>query len=764
MKRIFAGLLALLLVLSLCGCGETTPTPTQTTAPAVTEPYTQAAAPLREAQNLKVELTTKKDITALGGTFSTVSEQELTLTGIGTDAFTAALREEMEIGDLQDEFTEYFANGVLYVNVYDTGYFQGDMSATDFLARFAPAVLLDEALYGDVTAQQSDSSVTLTFSDPTGPESWALPQGAKFLNASGTAKITNSGTLAKTVYTVEYIHGSTTVSMEVTAEAEIYDDAAPEAPKDPDSYKKIESIQVPRLYDTAILYIYSSEAASSTVNQTIVSQAASYTRSEQTKLHYTGTGKDLLTNVQQTLTAVNSTGAVDSYTLTEKFQDGQYTYSENGGAFSPDTSVTAENMFDYVQGCLGNVHALDYISSAKLEDVNGLLCLEIELSSEWGELTAKDLNYQLFEKEDFLDSYATDYETTATSHYMFLDPATGFPFATGTAYAGVHTIDGEKYILAQETTQSYRLADSSTYTALTGEIAPDTAPAEQATPLLYRVTGSDGQQMYLMGTIHAGDAKTGHLPDAVYDAFEASDALAVEADIVAFEEKLETDPQLAASVATAFANTTGGVTKDLLDAELYEKAVKLLKASGEYNSTMEYMKPFVWTSSIESFYLTLSGLRTEKGMDMRLLKLAKEQNKKILEVESALLQYEMFANFSADLQALLLEEAAAYTVAEYGDEVQSLYDLWCAGDESALRQMLEEDTDKLSDAEQALYQEYLDAMIIDRNDHMLDVAVSYLESDETVFYAVGLAHLLQENGLVDTLREAGYTVEQVIYN
>ena len=64
----------------------------------------------------------------------------------------------------------------------------------------------------------------------------------------------------------------------------------------------------------------------------------------------------------------------------------------------------------------------------------------------------------------------------------------------------------------------------------------------------------------------------------------------------------------------------------------------------------------------------------------------------------------------------------------------------------------------------ALYQEYIDAMIIDRNEGMLDVATSYLESGETVFYAVGLAHLLQENGLVDTLREAGYTVEQVKYN
>lgn len=50
-----------------------------------------------------------------------------------------------------------------------------------------------------------------------------------------------------------------------------------------------------------------------------------------------------------------------------------------------------------------------------------------------------------------------------------------------------------------------------------------------------------------------------------------------------------------------------------------------------------------------------------------------------------------------------------------------------------------------------------------RNAAMLEVAKEYLESEDVVFYAVGLAHLLAENGLVNTLREAGYTVELVEY-
>ena len=46
---------------------------------------------------------------------------------------------------------------------------------------------------------------------------------------------------------------------------------------------------------------------------------------------------------------------------------------------------------------------------------------------------------------------------------------------------------------------------------------------------------------------------------------------------------------------------------------------------------------------------------------------------------------------------------------------------------------------------------------------MLDVAVSYLEGGKQVFYAVGLAHLLSGNGLVQALRDAGYTVELVSF-
>ncbi|MBQ5865728.1 MAG: TraB/GumN family protein [Oscillospiraceae bacterium] len=770
-------LLCAALLLSMAGCGAPKPVEPEATAPPVTEApteapteppvsdqYTKAAQPLRDAKNLSVKLTTKKAISTEMETFDLVSQQELTLSGVGTDAFTAAMTEELEIGDLRDEFTEYYADGVLFVNIYDTGRFQGTMTEEAFLNRFAPAVLLDETLYQDISEKQTDAGTTLTFSAPTAPESWALPAGAEFLSAGGTAKINDQGTLTRTTYTMEYIQGNTRVTMEVEAKAELYDEEAPEAPPEPDIYKEVESIDALRLYDTAILYIFSAQSAASTINESLICEAAGYYLNEQTATHYMGTGQDHISEIKYSASTLDGSMVTETFSQTERFRDGLYTYISEDGQEEPDSSVTAQDMTGYIQSYfLDNIPALTYIQDARIEDLGGVQYLEIELNEEWGQIMASYATGMVYEDEEFLNNCASAYETYNSRYYMALDAATGFPTAAGTAYVGVHTIEGQGYMLGLQIDQSFALADSSIYQELTGESLPEEVPETQATPLLYHVQGAEGQEMYLLGTIHVGDAHTAYLPDAFYNALNSSDALAVEADIIAFEEAMEEDPAIAAQLADLYFYADGTTTSSLVDEDVYQKAVRLLRSSGSYNANMEYAKPYIWTSAIENFYLTLGSLRSEKGMDMRLLEMAKAQDKEILEVESGMFQMEMFGNFSSDLQVMLLEETVSYTVEEFRDEVEELYALWCAGDEDAIREFLAEDNADLTEEEMALYQEYIDAMIISRNANMLDVAVSYLESGDTVFYAVGLAHLLQENGLVDTLRDAGFTVEQVAY-
>jgi uncharacterized protein YbaP (TraB family) len=94
-----------------------------------------------------------------------------------------------------------------------------------------------------------------------------------------------------------------------------------------------------------------------------------------------------------------------------------------------------------------------------------------------------------------------------------------------------------------------------------------------------------------------------------------------------------------------------------------------------------------------------------------------------------------------------------------------MYTMWCQGDESALREYLREEIpEEITEEELQLLESYNDIMVVERDGKMVKKAMEYLESEETVFMAVGLAHVLGETGLVDALREAGYTVTLINYS
>jgi uncharacterized protein YbaP (TraB family) len=120
-------------------------------------------------------------------------------------------------------------------------------------------------------------------------------------------------------------------------------------------------------------------------------------------------------------------------------------------------------------------------------------------------------------------------------------------------------------------------------------------------------------------------------------------------------------------------------------------------------------------------------------------------------------------SWSDALTMLLLEEAIHTDGVQYAQQLQELYDMWCGGDEDTIREYLNEPAPEMSPEEAVLYEEYNNGMSVERDKIMIDKAIEYLESGETVFMAVGLAHVLTDGTLVDALRDAGYTVELVTY-
>lgn len=292
---------------------------------------------------------------------------------------------------------------------------------------------------------------------------------------------------------------------------------------------------------------------------------------------------------------------------------------------------------------------------------------------------------------------------------------------------------------------------------------------EVSTPLFWKVSGNgyDGE-FYLLGSIHVGDADTNNYPKQILDAFEKCAALAVESDIVALEE--DTDSLMNALMP--FVYSDGTTIKDRIDKELYDDAVALMTKLGIYNFAMDYYKPAFWDSMISSMLAEMSeNYKSENGVDRWFLNKAKNEGKEIIEIEDYKKTYADEAALSDKTQELILEsdiygfETDDYAK-EYEESIKELFDAWKKGDLKKTEELLLEENDVSGYTEEEIKcaEEYNKFILTDRNAGMVEKALDFLKNGKSVFYVVGEAHMLGDDGLVNKLTEAGYTVELVKFN
>lgn len=278
------------------------------------------------------------------------------------------------------------------------------------------------------------------------------------------------------------------------------------------------------------------------------------------------------------------------------------------------------------------------------------------------------------------------------------------------------------------------------------------------TPLLYKLTDSDGNVAWLFGSIHVGEEGFYPLPDYVLNAFDGADSLAVEFDIVAFEK----DMGVQTDALIQMAYTDGTTIKDHISSEAYSSAKAILQENGIYNFAMDYYMPVLWSSFIDSCLYENLGVESDLGVDLHLINRAYKQNKEVLDVESAEFQYGMMAGFSADLQEWLLETSVTnYQVTNSAFSLKLLMKVWAKGDLKKLSTLINQTPTFNSAQDRQLYREYENAMIVNRNLAMADYAEEALKSGKEVFICVGAAHVVGEGAMVDLLQKRGYTVETV---
>ncbi len=256
--------------------------------------------------------------------------------------------------------------------------------------------------------------------------------------------------------------------------------------------------------------------------------------------------------------------------------------------------------------------------------------------------------------------------------------------------------------------------------------------------LLYEITQNDEQKGYLLGTVHLFPASEYDLSDSIKSYLPLCDKIFCELDFTK-----EINPFEIAQFATMEGDT---LLSDLISTEDFERLDKSIQES--FGIPLSYFNS--WKPALLTFFLN-SDLSAGE-MDL----VSMENN--LLEwrggiptdgLETIQEQMALFGGFSYQKQA---EDLLDVLDAEKSStQFSTLFSAYCENDLDALEELL------LSDA---YFDQNQDVFLKIRNEKWVLKMDSIFER-ETAFFAVGAAHLIGENGLLQLLSNANYELRPI---
>jgi uncharacterized protein YbaP (TraB family) len=229
-------------------------------------------------------------------------------------------------------------------------------------------------------------------------------------------------------------------------------------------------------------------------------------------------------------------------------------------------------------------------------------------------------------------------------------------------------------------------------------------------------------------------------------AFDDSERVAFEIDL---EEMMDVSAMMPLMMKAFMANDT--TLSDLLTEEQYAKVDKHFQKLGIPLMFLERLKP-MFLSMMASEDMT-SGQSTGDivSYEMELMERANSQSKEIDGLETAEFQMSMFDSIPYKVQAQMLMDALEGTGDANSADFDLMVDLYKKQDIAAMQQLMEGD---------GTLGQYEDLLLVQRNKNWIPIMADMMTKN-SVFFAVGAGHLGGQMGVVNLLRQAGYTVKPI---
>lgn len=279
---------------------------------------------------------------------------------------------------------------------------------------------------------------------------------------------------------------------------------------------------------------------------------------------------------------------------------------------------------------------------------------------------------------------------------------------------------------------------------------PAAAPARTPpVPLLWKVTGAQGSEVYLLGSFHLLKPDDYPLSPDVDRAFNAAQRLLFELS----PEEMNS-PALPSQMVQAAMRRDGRQLKDDLDPATWQRLQAWAAGNGMQVDRLQGLKPWFVGLTISIAQMTKQGLDPKAGLDRHLMDRAMRANKTTAGLETAASQITMLDGMSADEQRQMLREALEQV--DKGDaQSRALHAAWRRGDDVVLWRDM---ASQMKREYPALYKR----INVERNDAWLAPLQQRLQPGEgSTLVVVGALHLLGSDGVVEKLRAKGYKVERI---
>ncbi|WP_350343387.1 TraB/GumN family protein [Proteinivorax tanatarense] len=267
--------------------------------------------------------------------------------------------------------------------------------------------------------------------------------------------------------------------------------------------------------------------------------------------------------------------------------------------------------------------------------------------------------------------------------------------------------------------------------------------------IFYEVEGGENQ-VYLFGSVHMGNQAMYPLDSNVEDAFDQSDVLAMELDMVNVSEF-----ELASKINELAVFNDGRSMTDIVPKDTFLRLHEVVAPFGITQEVLNQFQPWYGTMLLSEVIAQQSNVSVEYGVETYFMEQAEDME--VIGLETVESQLSPFNLLSDESQAIYLEKSLD-ELDESEDELDELIRYWKEGDVEAFAQIRHE---MMSDYFTDSHKEYQTAFLDGRDEKMAGEIADLLESESgnTYFVVVGSLHLAGENSIVEQLIEKGYTVE-----